>query len=58
VCSSDLFAWVVYASGDSAVFLPTYALDLPVVGVGLLLLAIAYAMRQAVALHRDAALTI
>ncbi|MEI6099782.1 MAG: hypothetical protein WCS20_16125 [Alphaproteobacteria bacterium] len=54
----NLFAWVVYASGDSAVFLPTYALDLPVVGVGLLLLAIAYAMRQAVALHRDAALTI
>jgi hypothetical protein len=54
----NLTNWVLYAAGDTAVFQPSFALDLPVLGVGLLLLAVAYAMRQAVALHRDATLTI
>ena len=54
----NLTNWTMYATGDVAVFLPYFALDLPVLGVGLLMLAMAYAMRQAVALHSDAALTI
>jgi hypothetical protein len=55
---SNLTNWTLYDMGDTAVFQPSFALDVPVVGVGLLLLAIAYAMRQGVALHRDASLTI
>jgi hypothetical protein len=37
---------------------PDFALDLPVIGVGLLLITIAAAMRMAVQLHQDAELTI
>jgi hypothetical protein len=54
----NLVSWVLYLQGDVAVFQPSFALDVPVVGVGLLLLAIGYAMRQGVSLQRDAALTI
>jgi hypothetical protein len=54
----NLTAWTLFATGDVAVYQPSFALDVPVLGVGLLLLAIAHAMRQGVALQRDAALTI
>jgi len=46
------------ANGDLPVFLPDFALDLPVMGIGLLLITMAAAMRTAVRLHRDAELTI
>jgi hypothetical protein len=46
------------ATGDLLVFLPNFALDLPVIGVGLLMVTMAAAMRLAARLHRDAALTI
>lgn len=52
----NLVSWVLYRQGDVAVFQPSFALDVPV--LELLLLAIGYAMRQGVALQRDAALTI
>lgn len=49
---------VFVALGDVATFQPVFALDLPVVGVGLLLIVMASAMRQAVRLRQDAELTI
>jgi hypothetical protein len=54
----NLITLTLYAQGDVAVFQPSFALDVPVLGVGLLLLALAHAMQQGVALQRDAALTI
>lgn len=45
-------------TGDAAAFVPNGAFDLPVFGVGLLLLALARAMREALELRRDADLTI
>jgi hypothetical protein len=54
----NLLDWTLNLTGDTAVFQPSFALELPVLGVGLLLLAISHAMRQAVALQRDAALTV
>jgi hypothetical protein len=52
-------AMVAYrATGDLPVYLPDYALDVPVIGVGLLMVTMAAAMRLAARLHRDAALTI
>jgi hypothetical protein len=45
-------------TGDMPGFVPSFALDLVVVGVGLMLLTLAAAMRQAVALREDADLTI
>lgn len=55
---ANLLAATLHATGDVAVFQPSFALDVPVMGVGLLLLAMAHAMRQGVTLQRDAALTI
>jgi hypothetical protein len=49
---------VFTAMGDIAAYQPNFALDLPVLGVGLLLITMAAAMRMAVRLHDDAALTI
>ncbi len=46
------------ATGDMVVFIPDFALDLPVLGVGLLLMVMAAAMRMAARLHQDAELTI
>jgi Protein of unknown function (DUF2975) len=46
------------ATGDMPVFQPNYGLDIPVIGVGLMLVTIAAAMRMAVQLHQDAELTI
>jgi hypothetical protein len=54
----NLTAWALYVGGDVAVYQASVALDLPVLAVGLLLVAMAYAMRQAVRLQQDAALTI
>ncbi|NBZ89413.1 hypothetical protein [Stagnihabitans tardus] len=55
---TNLIGWTLHKAGDIAVFQPSLALDLPVLGVGLLLMAIAHAMRLGVALQRDVALTI
>ncbi len=46
------------ATGDVPVFLPNYALDLPMLGFGLLLITMAAAMQMALRLHQDAELTI
>lgn len=46
------------ATGDMPGFAPTFALDLPTLGVGLLLLTMAMAMDQAMVLQQDADLTI
>lgn len=55
---ANLSLWAYVATGDIPVFLPNFALDIPVIGVGLLLITIAAAMRMAVQLHQDAELTI
>lgn len=55
---SNLVFFVLSRLGDMKSFAPSFALDLPVLGVGLLLLTIAAAMRQAVALREEAELTI
>lgn len=55
---ANLSLWAYVTTGDIPVFLPTYGLDIPVIGVGLLLVTIAAAMRMAVQLHQDAELTI
>lgn len=55
---TNLIGWTLRETGDAAVFQPAFVLDLPVLGLGLLLLGIAHAMRLGVALQRDAALTI
>ncbi|MGL6208213.1 MAG: hypothetical protein ACRC14_00080 [Paracoccaceae bacterium] len=54
----NLQAWAYVATGDMKVFAGTYAPDIPVLAVGLLLVTMASAMKMAVALHRDAELTI
>ena len=55
---SNLTMRLLVATGDLPVFLPDLAFDVTVFGVGLLLLAVSVAMRQAMRLHRDAELTI
>ncbi len=55
---SNLTMAAYVATGDLNAFLPDFAFDVTVFGVGLLLLTMAMAMRQAMALHRDAELTI
>jgi len=47
-----------WMTGDLPSFMPEFALDLPVMGVGLLLVTIAAAMRMGLRLRRDADLTI
>jgi hypothetical protein len=54
LCLGNLANWTAYAAGGLAIYEPLLALDLPVVGVGLLLVA----MRMAVALRQDVDLTI
>lgn len=54
----NLSLWAYVKTGDLLVFLPSYALDVPVIGVGLLLVTMAAAMRMAVDMHSDAELTI
>jgi hypothetical protein len=54
----NVSTWVYVQTGDLQVFTANFALDVPVIGVGLLLVTIAAAMRMAVQLHQDAALTI
>jgi hypothetical protein len=55
---TNLTMLVYLLVGDLATYLPDFALNLPVIGVGLLLVTMAAAMRMAVDLHRDAELTI
>ncbi|MFM2388619.1 MAG: hypothetical protein RLZZ437_174 [Pseudomonadota bacterium] len=54
----NLSAWAYVQTGDLFVFAGSYALDVTVVGVGLLLVTLAAAMQMAVQMHEDAALTI
>lgn len=54
--NAALLIWV--RTGDMPSYTPDLALDLPVLGFGLLMLTIAAAMRQAVALRQEADLTI
>jgi hypothetical protein len=54
----NLTMWVYVRTGDVMTFSPEFALDVPVIGVGLLLITMAAAMRMAVQLHQDAELTI
>lgn len=55
---TNLAVFVYAQAGDVATWLPDFALDLPVIAVGLLLVTMAAAMRMAVRLHQDAELTI
>ena len=54
----NLSLWAYVQTGDLPYFSPGIALDVPVIGVGLLLVTMAAAMRRAVDLHSDAELTI
>ncbi len=54
----NLMEFMLVRTGDMPLYEPSFALDFPVMGVGLLLVTMAAAMRMAVALHRDAELTI
>jgi hypothetical protein len=54
----NVSAWAYVQTGDMVVFSGAYALNVPVLGVGLLLVTMAAAMRMAVQLHKDAELTI
>lgn len=54
----NLSGMALEATGDLPGFAPTFALDLPTLGVGLLLLTMAMAMGQAMVLQQDADLTI
>ena len=54
----NLTMWALVRTGDIPVFFASYVLDMPVIGVGLLLVTMAAAMRMAVRLQRDAELTI
>ncbi len=54
----NLSDWAYVLTGDIIAFSGSYALDMPVMGVGLLLVTMAAAMRMAVQMHEDAALTI
>jgi hypothetical protein len=58
VLLANLLGLALKASGDVPVFEPTFTLDLPVLGVGLLIIALSVAMRHAVRLREDADLTI
>ncbi len=58
IVASNGVMFLLVRTGDLPGLLPNYVPDLPVLGVGLLLLAIAAAMGQAVALRQDADLTI
>jgi hypothetical protein len=51
-------AWAYVQTGDMVSFAGSLALDFPVIGVGLLLITMAMAMRMAVQMHQDVALTI
>lgn len=55
---SNLSMAAYVATGDLPSFIPDYALDLPTLGIGLLLIAISLAMRQAMQLQQEADLTI
>lgn len=55
---NNLITLALVWTGDFPVFYADYALDLPVLGVGLLVFTISVAMRQAVRLREDAELTI
>lgn len=55
---TNLSMLVYVAIGDIPVFEPNFALDVTVIGMGLLMVVMAAAMRMAVRLHRDAELTI
>jgi hypothetical protein len=54
----NLSAWAYVHTGDMIAFSGRFALDMPVIGVGLLLVTMAAAMQMAVQMHEDAALTI
>jgi hypothetical protein len=54
----NVSAWAYVRTGDMIIFSGTYALNIPVLAVGLLLVTMAVAMRMAVQLHQDAELTI
>lgn len=54
----NLVAAILASTGDVAVFQANFALDLPVVAVGFLLVTMAAAIQMAVRLHQDAELTI
>lgn len=54
----NLSLWDYLQTGNLLFFSPSFALDVPVIGVGLLLVTMAAAMRMAVDLHSDAELTI
>lgn len=54
----NLSVAVYAAAGDVPAFVPVLDLDLTVLGVGLLLITLAFAMERAVELQRDADLTI
>jgi hypothetical protein len=54
----NVMAYAFMAFGDLPVFAGSFIPDLPVFGVGLLMITIAAAMRMAVRLHDDAQLTI
>jgi hypothetical protein len=54
----NLSAWIYVRTGDVLAFTGSWTFDFPVLGVGLLLVTMAAAMRLAVRLHRDAELTI
>lgn len=58
LCLQNLTMLAYVATGDLASFVSSYALDLPTLGIGVLLLVMAAAMRMAVAMQRDADLTI
>lgn len=55
---SNLILFGLARTGDLPGYAPDFAFDLPVFGVGLLMLTMAGAMAQAVALREDADLTI
>ena len=54
----NLSLWAFVKSGDLPFFSPTFTLDVTVIGVGLLFVTMAMAMRMAVNMHADAELTI
>jgi hypothetical protein len=58
VVLANLLGLALLASGDVPVFEPVFTLDLPVLGVGLLIVALSVAMGHAVRLREDADLTI
>jgi Protein of unknown function (DUF2975) len=55
---ANALGMVLKGTGDVPIFTPTYTLDVPVLGVGLVIITISMAFRQAVRLREDAELTI